>query len=643
MSNDQTTISSEPQTPQFQALTARIWVCPFCAYVRENADAGGACPKCTLDDTPANRRATAQKIGPWFVLQYSNPTAPGMKYSILMMLASRGKITPASIVRGPTTQQYWTTAGQVRGLSRLFGLCWHCQLKLSSITSICPHCDHSQEPPPDPNVFLELSHGNARESAVMREISGLDTPRAQEEATSIAQSTMQSLVGGPGLIASAHAQIDELDSGLVGTSNDRALRRDVGSGRSAEDNAASNRMQRAGGKRPNGKNSEGKTFEGKTSDAKSNVGKTTGIKLLGGTRSAEEAIMSPKDLARAFSLDKEPASAIARGLKYRKGKLMSGVRRVVPRAVAVLVLVGVPAGVGLWAMPEWRERASQFASPVLDPMRRSGVAFAQKNLPESWSRVLVGVPMDVVLQTDPSANSTTRPTWASIEDLTGRVTDSATDSPTNSATNSATNSGTEPPALPMPFSVKPTTAPNLGPTILANRPLKVADDGVSVSQSVQTLPGGNSGKPTELKPTEAIPPALATKISPTIVDGDQAQVPDLVASPDAAQAAVSLLRGKDVLPEPSPATASDLSTAEQQARLLWTSALQAEGRGDFALAILRYETIRTLPAEVRQSNLELRLALARLRAAAPIAAPSTRPATTQPATTQPVTTQAQSK
>src|SRR5689334_11976813 len=51
-------------------------VCPFCGSL--NASPVGACPKCTMENTPATRKATKARIGPWYVLQTRNPAAPGM-------------------------------------------------------------------------------------------------------------------------------------------------------------------------------------------------------------------------------------------------------------------------------------------------------------------------------------------------------------------------------------------------------------------------------------------------------------------------------------------------------------------------------------------------------------------------------------
>src|SRR6266567_8923838 len=99
-------------------------VCPFCGTERETDV--GACMHCSLEDTPATRSATRSKLGPWYVLQSRNPSAPGMNFATLMVLVQKGRVTARSVLRGPTTGQFWRHAAKVKGVSREFGLCWNC-------------------------------------------------------------------------------------------------------------------------------------------------------------------------------------------------------------------------------------------------------------------------------------------------------------------------------------------------------------------------------------------------------------------------------------------------------------------------------------------------------------------------------------
>ena len=128
-------------------------VCPFCGCVNDSS--AGACRQCGMENTQATRQATRSKIGPWFVWQLRNPSAPGMNWATLMSLVEKGRITPRSVVRGPTTGQLWRFAARVKGLSREFGTCWHCGTELKKIARVCGSCKRLQQPPANPDTLLE--------------------------------------------------------------------------------------------------------------------------------------------------------------------------------------------------------------------------------------------------------------------------------------------------------------------------------------------------------------------------------------------------------------------------------------------------------------------------------------------------------
>lgn len=129
-------------------------VCPFCGTVSEGPP-GGPCRQCGMENTQATRTATRSKIGPWFVWQSRNPSAPGMNWATLTALIERGRITPRTIMRGPTTGQLWRFASRVKGVSREFGLCWHCGASIEKVARLCQACKRLQQPPVNPDVLLE--------------------------------------------------------------------------------------------------------------------------------------------------------------------------------------------------------------------------------------------------------------------------------------------------------------------------------------------------------------------------------------------------------------------------------------------------------------------------------------------------------
>lgn len=128
-------------------------VCPFCGHISDRSVS--PCPQCAMEDTPGTRQATRSKLGPWFVLQLRNPAAPGMNFQTLAALIQKGRVTPRSIVRGPTSHQLWRYAAKVKGLSREFGLCWNCGHTIATSAKLCPECKRMQEPPINPDALLE--------------------------------------------------------------------------------------------------------------------------------------------------------------------------------------------------------------------------------------------------------------------------------------------------------------------------------------------------------------------------------------------------------------------------------------------------------------------------------------------------------
>jgi hypothetical protein len=145
-----------------QSLSGK-YVCPFCGSVNENEQ--GTCPRCTMENTAASRKATKVRIGPWYVLQTRNPAAPGMKFETLLSFVKKGRVKPTSIVRGPTTHQLWRFAAQVKGLSREFGVCYSCGASIDRTAGICPQCNRAQDPPPNPDVLLESGKEGAAPAA----------------------------------------------------------------------------------------------------------------------------------------------------------------------------------------------------------------------------------------------------------------------------------------------------------------------------------------------------------------------------------------------------------------------------------------------------------------------------------------------
>jgi hypothetical protein len=150
----------DPQSGPIAAGLTGKHVCPFCGTIGDKPDR--PCARCLLEDTPQARQSTRWRLGPWYVLQSRNPSAPGMKYTTLLALVRKGQITAKTIIRGPTTQQFWKFAGQVKGVSREFGVCWACGTVLHPTASSCSRCNKSQELPANPDVLLENENAEGK-------------------------------------------------------------------------------------------------------------------------------------------------------------------------------------------------------------------------------------------------------------------------------------------------------------------------------------------------------------------------------------------------------------------------------------------------------------------------------------------------
>lgn len=153
----------------------KIILCPYCGHV--NPGPAERCGGCGGFFDPLSRRVTQQHMGPWFVRDSANPFRPGCTYQVLVKQVQRGKITANTILRGPTTKQFWSVARHVPGVSHLLGVCYQCSEKVQSTDKKCPKCgarfpelpDRQQLglDPEDAGVFEEVARARAEEQAAL--------------------------------------------------------------------------------------------------------------------------------------------------------------------------------------------------------------------------------------------------------------------------------------------------------------------------------------------------------------------------------------------------------------------------------------------------------------------------------------------
>jgi hypothetical protein len=121
-----------PLPPNVKAM-----ICPYCGHVQE---AGPRCSACHVEVDSLTRQATQNDMGPWFVRDPNRPHFPGCSYETMGKLVSMGVITKHTVVRGPSTQQFWMAARRAPGIAHLLGYCHECDAKVSPKDLRCPAC-----------------------------------------------------------------------------------------------------------------------------------------------------------------------------------------------------------------------------------------------------------------------------------------------------------------------------------------------------------------------------------------------------------------------------------------------------------------------------------------------------------------------
>lgn len=112
-------------------------LCPYCGSITPT---GSRCSHCRGLLDLLSRQATTNTMGPWFIRDESQPFRPGCSYHTLVSLIQRGKITRTTIIRGPSTRQFWMFAGKVPGVAHLLGVCHSCQEESHADDFACNNC-----------------------------------------------------------------------------------------------------------------------------------------------------------------------------------------------------------------------------------------------------------------------------------------------------------------------------------------------------------------------------------------------------------------------------------------------------------------------------------------------------------------------
>lgn len=112
-------------------------ICPYCGHVQPKA---GRCHDCGGLFEPLSRKATQVSMGPWTIRDRRQPFRPGCSYDVLVSMAKAGRIKGTTILRGPTTRQFWTLARNAPGVAHLVGYCHQCGHHVEGTEDACPKC-----------------------------------------------------------------------------------------------------------------------------------------------------------------------------------------------------------------------------------------------------------------------------------------------------------------------------------------------------------------------------------------------------------------------------------------------------------------------------------------------------------------------
>jgi hypothetical protein len=530
-------------------LSAEGHVCPFCGVTREYTDEfdpATPCPRCTLADTPTTRNATKARVGPWHVRQVRNPWAPGMRFETLLALIKRGQVTKDSIVRGPTTHQLWKRACEIKGLSREFGACHSCGGEISTQTSLCPHCNRLQEPPANPDMLVDVREAALRTQAPTQAqpTQQLPAPATSRSETAPNPTPMPARSNGsgnghghghkhaepaPAPTVEAHDEAPKIE---IGSAADPAAMGDPDEMLSIEDPASAAALARQITSRPPARP------------------RTTNLRPR--TPGADDALLTPQELAAAFQLDFSNPAAPE---KQPRGSKFAAI-------VLLLLLVGGGAAVLLYLRPDLREKVTTWSAQTTASVK----SFVSSRTAPAKPPELNPPPFI------PKAATTARS--ARLDPIVIDPAPPAGPKKSGVAVAEPDAPIVSPPAK--AAAVPPAPAPKQMETPEPSKAEPAASKSASGAPSLPVVP--------------ATPAHAFEQPKPPVVDPPKPVV---------------------VTPPPAPAKPMSIAEAETEARKLWGLAFEAEQNQDYVEAVSCYEKIKKLPGDVHPLGLEVRLSLAK--------------------------------
>ena len=123
-----TALSSQP----------KLILCPYCGNTQNAPE--DRCAACGGFFDALSLKVTQQHMGPWFIRDRNTPFRPGCSYEVLVKQVEKAKIKATTILKGPTTRQFWSVARNVPGVAHLLGYCHACGAHCQKTDESCNEC-----------------------------------------------------------------------------------------------------------------------------------------------------------------------------------------------------------------------------------------------------------------------------------------------------------------------------------------------------------------------------------------------------------------------------------------------------------------------------------------------------------------------
>lgn len=139
--------TAAPTTPEGEGTPL---LCPYCGHMQRG---GERCGDCGGLFEPLSRKATQIAMGPWYIRDKDRPFRPGCSFETLKRLVEAGKLSATTVLRGPTTRQFWALGRNTPGVANLIGYCHRCGRHIAPGSADCEHCGEVFKEPTERNAL----------------------------------------------------------------------------------------------------------------------------------------------------------------------------------------------------------------------------------------------------------------------------------------------------------------------------------------------------------------------------------------------------------------------------------------------------------------------------------------------------------